>query len=304
MTILAAFSVAPPAGLSQGIAQVKTAIGAVDAAVAKITGLEPPDPDNVLATDVEAARAHAASWTAILRPGFLALLAGVAQFGKTFDSDYAALMMLVVKLGGNATGAIDDMKALLTKWQVSTASEATEAKAALQGISALEELLQGDARALGADQTTAVASAAAAKTAIAPLQQQIDDTQAKIDVEQAILDSSLFGILVQQYLEHLTGQLSLFSGELDDLHDKLDAAQQSALEAAATAELAGDYVSAMSGAAGAVQSMADGWSTLDANFSDLLLAEDISDFSMFTADEIAAAKADWDNLAQQASGLG
>ncbi|MCB1402921.1 MAG: hypothetical protein KDJ81_09120, partial [Rhodobacteraceae bacterium] len=80
-------------------------------------------------------------------------------------------------------------------------------------------------------------------------------------------------------------------------------AQETAQQAAATAQLAGDYGTAVAAGSSAIQSLSNGWSVLNANFANLLQAERISDPSIFTSAELAAAKADWDGLVQQASGL-
>ena len=304
MTVLdATATLAPPAGLAQGVGTTRTAIGAVDAAAAKISALPTPDPGDTLAPHIETARAHAQAWTDTSRPLLVSLLAGVADFGKTFNDDYARLTELAKKIIAGDAGTKPALDALLTSWQKATGGEAAKAATALQSMSALEGDLQGDARTLGADQTSALAAAAAAQTAIGPLQQQIDATETKIAVEQGIEDSSLLGIIVQQLITQLTGQLSLFSSELDDLQEKLQAAQETAQQAAATAQLAGDYGTAVAAGSSAIQSLSNGWSVLNANFANLLQAERISDPSIFTSAELAAAKADWDGLVQQASGL-
>ena len=52
-----------------------------------------------------------------------------------------------------------------------------------------------------------------------------------------------------------------------------------------------------------IQTLANGWSVLDANFRVLVEAEDVSQFNAFTLEVLSAAKSDWDNLVSKASQL-
>ena len=52
-----------------------------------------------------------------------------------------------------------------------------------------------------------------------------------------------------------------------------------------------------------IQTLAKGWSVLDANFRVLVEAEDVSQFNAFTLEVLSAAKSDWDNLVSKASQL-
>ncbi|RKH45979.1 hypothetical protein [Corallococcus sicarius] len=106
-------SIAPPEALTQGVLDSNAAVPQVDAAVAALISLSVPSSTQVpsLSSDVDKARADASLWTTTYRPLVLSTLAGVAAFGQTFDTAYAQLQPLSVRLAAGDSSAIAPFRA-------------------------------------------------------------------------------------------------------------------------------------------------------------------------------------------------
>ncbi|MCY1043282.1 HBL/NHE enterotoxin family protein [Corallococcus sp. bb12-1] len=301
-------SIAPPDALTQGVLDTNAAVPQVDAAVAALLALSVPSSTQVpsLSADVEKARADATLWTTTYRPQVLSTLAGVARFGQTFDTAYAQLQPLSVRLATGDSTAIAPFQQVLTQLQADTQATATATASVHTQLVTYETLIDGDIALLNADQSVLIQlqaqdtqAAQAASQAADQVEQQIQQDEEQIAL--AYLQGHYYVAALEQTIDMLTGKDRELRDQESQLNAEANAASEDAREAGGTSAQVSQYQTFLTALAGSIGTLDNGWNVLDSNFTVLLQSEDITTYGFFTPSLLAAVKADWDNLALQAS---
>ncbi|CAM3206872.1 HBL/NHE enterotoxin family protein [Corallococcus sp. ZKHCc1 1396] len=303
-----ALSIAPPDALTQGVLDTNAAVPQVDAAVAALLALSVPTSTQVpsLSADAEKARADAALWTTTYRPQVLSTLAGVARFGQTFDAAYAQLAPLSVRLAAGDATAIAPFQQVLAQLQADTQATATATASVHTQLVTYETLIDADISQLNADQNVLIQlqaqdtqAAQAASQAADKVEEQIHEDQQQIAL--AYLQGHYYVAALEQTINMLTGKDRELREQQSQLNAQANAAAADAREAGGTSAQVSEYQTFLTALAGGIGTLDNGWNVLDSNFTVLLQGEDITTYGLFTPSLLAAVKADWDNLARQAS---
>ena len=300
----------PPAKLTASVPETNSAVGKIDSAVQKLEGIPDTSSSVVpnLAGHIQTAKQHGQQWQSKFRPGIVAALEGVAAYGAEFDKQYQPLLAAAKKLDGGGKEAIQEFKALLTKLQASGKTESSKASSVQGSIDGFDTLVSNDVRAFNGDKQQAQAAQQAASQREQAAQQRLRHLEREQEEQQEKLNSLGPFSGLARAIEALLRALGVKIGVTQQQFQAAERSAQQASQAFGVAEQAvgatGEYQSTVGAISGAVNSMMDGWEAMDGNFKTLLQSEEISSFNVFTQDVLAAAKADWDSLAQQAKKLG
>ena len=300
----------PPTKLQSSVPATITAVGKIDGAVNKLEGI--PDTSSKvvpnLAGHIKTAKQHGEQWKSTVRPAIVTALGGVAAYGAEFDKQYEPLLAAAKKLDGGGDEAIQGFKALLVKLQATGKTESSKASSVQTTINNFDSLVTGDVRAFNADKQQASAARQADLAAAQRAEQTLRRLEEEYAEKKAVLNSlGIFSPLakaIEELLQALGVKIGVTQGELRSANESAQRAYQAFTVAEQAVGATSAYQSSAGSVAGAVNSMMDGWETMDGNFNTLLQSEQISSFNVFTQDVLAGIKADWDNLAQQAKSLG
>ncbi|MEW7280256.1 HBL/NHE enterotoxin family protein [Aquimarina sp. 2201CG1-2-11] len=299
----------PPSQLISSVPRTVSAITAITNGVKQLEQL-PATSSSItpsLGSHIQAAKANGNTWTKTLRPSLVTILNGISDFSSTFDAEYSALLAAAKKIGTDDTEAIAEFKTELTKLQTVSKKTAGEASAAQSAISAFDNNVNTDSRNFRSDQQQANAAHASAVQNVQNAQRRIRSLEEERAKKQEILNSlGIFSPLakaIEELIEALSGQIGAQQREMEQAQH---IAQQAYMDLQATQQALGatqTYLSTAGVISSEVNALMDGWETLDSNFNVLLASEKITSFNVFTQDVLAAVKADWENLAKQATSL-
>ena len=300
----------PPTSLQASVPATITAVGKIDAAVKKLEAI--PDTSSSvapnLAAHIKTAKQHGEDWTSKVRPSIVAALDGVAAYGTEFDKQYEPLLAAAKKLDGGGTDAIQGFKALLAKLQGTSTIESNKVASEQGAINSFNGLVAGDARAFNADVQQATVAHKTAMAAAVRAEQTLRKLEEEYAKKKAILESlsilSVFAAALVELLKALGVKMGVTREQLRHASQAVEQAEQAISVAQQAVAATSDYQTTAGSIATAVNSMMDGWETMDGNFNTLLQSEQISSFNVFTQDVLTAVKLDWDNLATQAKTLG
>ncbi len=308
-TIPSNIAIAPPAPLANSVPKTVSAIKAISNGINQLEQLpvtsSPITPN--LGGHIASAKQNGNLWNNTIRPSLASVLDGISDFSSTFDGAYTALLAAAKEIGSGSTKAIPDFKVQLTKLQVVSKKTAAKVSAIQPTINTFDANVNTDSRNFNSDQQQATAAHASAMANARSAQNRIRSLEAEKAKKEAYLNSlgpfSIFAKAVEELINALTGQIGAQQRQMQQAQQMAQLAYRDLAITQNALSATSAYLSTAGAISSEVNALMNGWETLDSNFNVLLESENITTFNVFTQDVLAAIKADWENLAKQASNI-